>query len=121
MAVLLVTPLTAPLPATAGPTSITSIQVRYNPGDADPEHGPNSFVITASDCPRQWYLQYQWGENAGRIQPKCQGETTVVSLAPLGSAEYPLKWRSCYIAIWRYPPLITPICGSYREDVVLTS
>lgn len=117
VAALLTTPTTAQ--ATASRQDAL-IEVRYNAGDEAPEHGPNSFVVTLNDCSRSRYVEYEWGLNRGHVNPAC-GETKVVSVAPLGTTEYALRWRICYVAYWRYPPRLHLVCSDYHQDVVLTT
>lgn len=118
LAVLVLAP--TPVAAAASPQNTPAgFEIRYNAGDEDPGHGPNSFVITVGDCPPSWFVQYRWGAHQGQIAAPC-GRTTVVSLAPLGANEYPLEWRSCSVTWWRYPPRPHTVCGEYHQDVVRT-
>lgn len=118
LAVLLLIPV-ATAAATPSLNDLPRFEVRYNAGGADPEHGPNSFVITVRECPPSWHIRYKWGSTQGQIPASC-GETTIRSLAPLGVNEYPLQWQSCSVTLWRYPPRLHTVCGEYHQDVVLT-
>ncbi|GAB2962805.1 hypothetical protein [Saccharothrix stipae] len=121
LAVLVIAPTTATAAtATAAPpNALGTLEIRYNAGDADPEHGPNSFVITVGDCPPMRYVEYKWGSHYGKVSAPC-GETTVSSLAPLGATAYPLQWRHCSVTLWRSPPRLHTVCHDYHQDVVLT-
>ncbi|RKT54523.1 hypothetical protein [Saccharothrix australiensis] len=110
-------------PAGAGASTpgrdAAAVEVRYNPGDQDPAHGPNSFVITVGKCPPTYFVEYRWASKSGRVNGRCE-ETTADSIAPLGDTEYSLEWRLCSFRLWRYPPLPYVRCGDYRTDVVRT-
>ncbi|CCH31153.1 hypothetical protein ABZ816_02655 [Actinosynnema sp. NPDC047251] len=122
LAALLATTVTA-TPATAATAppdpGAASVEVRYHPGDEAPEHGPNSFVITVSKCPPAWYVEYKWGTKSDRVRGKC-GDTMSFSVAPLGTTEYPLQWRTCSLMMWKKPPLPYYSCRPYKDAVVRT-
>lgn len=113
--------LVAPATAGANPVEPTAVpfEVRYNPGDQEPASGPNSFLMTAQQCPPTYYVEYRWGTKSGRINAKCGG-TAATSLAPLGGTEHALQWRSCMFMMWKKPPLPYVRCDDYHDDVVLT-
>lgn len=118
LAVLFLTPV-AVAAATPDQTTLPRVEIRYNAGGEDPEHGPNSFVIIVRECPPSWHVRYEWGSQHGQVTGSC-GETRVSSLAPLGANEYPLRWQSCSVRLWKYPPRLHTECGEYHQDVVLT-
>ncbi|GAA3867578.1 hypothetical protein GCM10022243_36660 [Saccharothrix violaceirubra] len=113
--------LLTPAVAQAAPDPTKTFEVRYNPGDSDPAHGPNSFVITDHRCGTQ-HIRYRIGDKGWdeSIQPRCD-ETISVSVAPLGPNEYPLKWRYCFFSFWRKPPIPHLFCGDFHETVVRTT
>ncbi|MEU4805503.1 hypothetical protein [Actinosynnema sp. NPDC023587] len=122
LAALLAAPAAAvaapPVPAPSD-TAQPSVEIQYHPGDTAPEHGPNSYVITVSNCTAAWYVEYRWGTRSGSIKGECR-DTISVSIAPLGATEYPLQWRTCNLRWGKKPPLPFYLCGSYRQDVVRT-
>ncbi|MEV0678737.1 hypothetical protein AB0I60_19695 [Actinosynnema sp. NPDC050436] len=115
------TPARTPTADSAHPDESASLQaIQYNPGDSSPEHGPNSFVITTTNCIVTLYVEYRWEGKSGRVKGTCN-KTVSESIAPSGGTEYPLQWRQCTLRWGKKPPLPFYICSrTYNEDVVRT-